>query len=85
LSGCVGDPGGGTVGLVSGLFGGIGFEDGLGNSGALGAKDGDVGGVGMGCVQPAVTAARVIAARAIAANVSLGTFILAPPLKDSLF
>jgi hypothetical protein len=80
LSGCVGDPGGGTVGLVSGVFGGIGFEDGLGNSGALGAKDGDVGGVGMGCVQPAITAAR-----AIAANASLGTFILAPPLKDSLF
>ena len=44
FSGCVGGPGG-TPGWVSGvLFGGIGLEDGgVGTSGALGAKDGDVG------------------------------------------
>jgi hypothetical protein len=60
--GCVGDPGG-TVGWVSGvLLGGI--------SGALGARDGDVGG-GLFCAQPTV-----IAARAIAASVNLGAFII---------
>jgi hypothetical protein len=72
LSGCVGDAGGGTVGFVSGVFGGIGFEDGLGNSGALGARDGDVGGDGVCGVQPAV-----MVASAIDANVSLGAFMCA--------
>jgi len=76
LSGCVGDPGG-TVGLVSGVFDGLGFEDGGGNSGPLGAVDGDVGD-GVCCVQAAV-----IAARAIAASVSFGAFILCTPLKYS--
>ncbi|HEX3950177.1 MAG TPA: hypothetical protein VHW95_10045 [Steroidobacteraceae bacterium] len=69
LSGCVGDPGG-TLGLVFGVFG-VGLEDGGGISGALGGTDGDVGGGGVCCVQPAV-----IAARAIAASVILGAFIL---------
>jgi hypothetical protein len=68
LSGWVGDPGG-ALGLVSGLFG-VGLEGG-GISGALGGTDGEVGG-GVCCVQPAV-----IAARAIAARVVLGAFILA--------
>jgi len=66
-SGCVGDPGG-TDGWVSGvLLGGI--------SGAAGAREGDVGG-GVCCEQPAV-----IAARAIAASVNLGAFIFCTPLK----
>jgi len=73
-SGCGGDAGG--AGWVSGVFGGIGFEDGLGISGALGAMDGDVGVVGECCVQPAA-----IAARAITASVSLGAFISCTPLK----
>ncbi|HTD74785.1 MAG TPA: hypothetical protein VK652_14735 [Steroidobacteraceae bacterium] len=67
-SGCVGDPGG-TLGwgwLSGVLLGGI--------SGALGARDGDVGG-GVCGEQPAV-----IAARAIAASVSLGAFIFCTPL-----
>jgi hypothetical protein len=69
LSGWVGDPGG-TLGLVSGLFGDVGLAGG-GISGALGGTDGEVGG-GVCCVQPAV-----IAARAIAASVIFGAFILA--------
>jgi len=62
-SGCVGDPGG-TVGWLSGVvLGGI--------SGAVGARDGDVG-AGVCCEQPVV-----IAARAMAASVNLDAFIIA--------
>jgi hypothetical protein len=61
--GCVGDPGG-TLGLVFGVFGGIGFEEGggVGTSGGEFGSDGDVGD-GVCCVQPAVIAQSAMAAR----------------------
>jgi hypothetical protein len=54
--------------LGFGVFGGVGFDEGGGISGALGGTDGDVGGVC--CVQPAA-----IALRAITAIINLGEFI----------
>lgn len=71
---------GSVVGLLSGVLGGVGFEDGGGDSGALGARDGDVGEVGVCCAQPAV-----MAARAIAASVNLRVFKFCTPLKCPLF
>jgi hypothetical protein len=76
LSGCVGAPGETLVGWESGVLGGVGFEEGGGDSGALGAIDGDVGEGGVCCAQPAV-----MAARAIAAGVNLRVFIFCTPLK----
>jgi hypothetical protein len=73
--GCVGDPGG-TLGLVSGVFCGIGFEEGgAGTSGGEFGSDGDVGDGDMGdsgvcCVQPPI-----IAQSAMAARVDLVRFI----------
>jgi hypothetical protein len=56
-----------------GVFGGRGFVDGAdGNSGACGV-DGDVGGGGEYCVQPAA-----MAFNAMAARVNLGTFMMFP-------
>jgi hypothetical protein len=69
--GCVvgGGVPGGTFGLIFGVFGGRGFVDGAdGNSGTWGV-DGDVGGGGEYCVQPAV-----MAVKATAARVDLGIF-----------
>jgi hypothetical protein len=61
---------GGTLGLVSGAFGGVGFDDGGGISGELGGIDGEAGGV---CgAQPAV-----ITVSAMAAKVDLLRFIFA--------
>ncbi len=58
-----GDPGG-TLGLVFGVFGGSGFEDGgVGISGAEFGIDGDAGGVGVCVVQPTAMALSAIAAR----------------------
>jgi hypothetical protein len=60
--GCVGDPGG-TLGLVFGEFGGMGFEGGVGTSGGEFGSDGDVGDSGVCCVQPTVIALSTMAAR----------------------
>ena len=63
LSGC-GEPGG-TLGLLFGVFGGIGFEDGgVGISGALGVMDGDAGG-DVCWLQPIAMAATAIDAKTI--------------------
>jgi len=60
--GCAGDPGG-TVGLLFGVFGGRGFDDGrVGISGAEFGSDGDAGG-GVCCVQPIAIALSAMAAR----------------------
>jgi hypothetical protein len=78
--GCVGDPGG-TLGLVSGVFGGF-EEGGAGTSGGEFGSDGDVGDgdegdgdegdSGVCCVQPVA-----IAQSAMAARVDLARFISA--------
>jgi hypothetical protein len=68
LSGWVGDAGG-TFGLVFGVF--AGFEEGGGTSGDAFGTDGDVGGDGMCCVQPAA-----MAPNAMVMRVDLVRFIL---------
>jgi hypothetical protein len=66
--GCAGDPGG-TLGLVSGVFGGF-EEGGAGTSGGEFGSDGDVGDSGVCCVQLVA-----IAQSAMAARVDLARFI----------
>lgn len=61
---------GGTLGSGFGVLGGVGFDDGAGESGELGGSDGDAG-VGVCGEQPAA-----IALRAIAASINLGACIL---------
>lgn len=77
LSGWVGEPGGGTLGLVFGVFG---LEDGGGISGALGGTEGEVGG-GVCCVQPAVVAAKITAA-SVNFNAFISALLLNVRLSD---